>query len=283
MNAWLARPELAWIATGVALYMAAAASALLATVSGRNAPHPARLIGDRLVPGLVAAALICLAAGIAWRWQRLGHGPFLSMFEVLASSLTSLGVVYAIAWWRLPVIRRTTSIVLPLLTVMALWLLHTNPADTHLPPTYETPVLWFHVFLGKAFLGCALVALGIAGVVLLRSRVALATAFARMPTDAVLDRLAWRFMQAALVFESAMLIAGAVWAQDAWGRYWAWDPLESWAFVTWLALAGALHARLAWKITPRASAVVIVGVFALAFLTFFGVPFVTGAPHKGAV
>ena len=104
-----------------------------------------------------------------------------------------------------------------------------------------------------------------------------------MPTDAGVDFLAWRFMMAALVFESLMLIAGAVWAQDAWGRFWAWDPLETWAFVTWLTLAGAVHARITWRVGPRQGAVLIAVVFVVAFLTFFGVPFVSLAPHKGAV
>jgi ABC-type transport system involved in cytochrome c biogenesis permease subunit len=144
-------------------------------------------------------------------------------------------------------------------------------------------VLWFHVALGKVFIGCALVAVALAGVVLARATGRGRAWFARMPDDAALDFIAWRFMLAALVFESLMLVAGAIWAQDAWGRYWAWDPLETWAFVTWLTLAGALHARLAWRVSPRASACMVAAVFAIAFLTFFGVPFVTEAPHQGAV
>jgi len=80
-----------------------------------------------------------------------------------------------------------------------------------------------------------------------------------------------------------MLVAGAVWAQDAWGRYWAWDPLETWAFVTWLTLAGFLHARASLKLAPAAGAAMIMAVFVVAFLTFFGVPFVSMAPHKGAI
>jgi ABC-type transport system involved in cytochrome c biogenesis permease subunit len=205
------------------------------------------------------------------------------MFEILASSLFSLGLAWRLALWRLPRLQDCAAIVLSLLAVMALWLLAVEPADTHLPPTYEMTVLWFHVALGKVFLGCALVATGLAGVVLARATRRGRLAFARMPGDPALDALAWRFMLAAIVFESLMLIAGAVWAQDAWGRYWAWDPLETWAFITWLALAAALHARLTWRVTPRASALMIAVVFAIAFLTFFGVPFVSLAPHKGAV
>jgi len=139
------------------------------------------------------------------------------------------------------------------------------------------------VILGKVFLGCALVATAVAGVLLARRTARGQRWFQRMPGDALLDALAWRFMLAALVFETLMLIAGAVWAQDAWGRYWAWDPLETWAFVTWLALAAAVHARLTWRVVPRQGALMIVAVFLIAFVTFFGIPFVSVAPHKGAV
>ena len=61
-----------------------------------------------------------------------------------------------------PELRRTAPLVLPLLALMGAWLLTTNPADTHFPATYETPVLWLHVLLGKVFLGCALLATGLA-------------------------------------------------------------------------------------------------------------------------
>jgi ABC-type transport system involved in cytochrome c biogenesis permease subunit len=232
---------------------------------------------------LVDVALAALAVGVAMRWTRVGHGPFLSLFEILASSLLSLGVVWRLMSLRVAVLRGSAPVVLSLLAVLGAWLLVADASDTVLPPTYEMPVLWFHLAFGKIFLGCALVATGLAGVVLARSTGAGARWFCRMPGDAAIDELAWRFMLAALVFESLMLIAGAVWAQDAWGRFWAWDPLETWAFITWLALAAAVHARTAWRVGPRAGALMIAAVFVIAFLTFFGVPFVSIAPHKGAV
>lgn len=232
---------------------------------------------------LVDMALAAIAIGIAMRWVRLGHGPFLNMFEILSSSLLSLGVLWRAAAIRLPVLQGSGPPVLSLLALLGLWLLAVEPADTHLPPTYEMPVLWFHVALGKVFLACALVATGLAGVMLGRATSRGARWFRRMPADSAIDALAWRFMLAALVFESLMLIAGAVWAQDAWGRFWAWDPLETWAFVTWLTLVAAVHARITWRVTPQVGALLIIGVFVIAFLTFFGVPFISLAPHKGAV
>ena len=88
-------------------------------------------------------------------------------------------------------------------------------------------------------------------------------------------------LRAPLLLASLMLIAGAVWAQDAWGRFWAWDSLETWAFITWLAMALSLHARVTYSISRWAGSLMILGVFILAFLTFFGVPFTSVGPHKG--
>jgi ABC-type transport system involved in cytochrome c biogenesis permease subunit len=269
-----------WLCTGAVLM---ALSALLAwrqiAAPAQARPHQSALAGWSFID----LALAALAVGIALRWARIGHGPFLNMFEILASSLLSLGVAWRAAIWRLPALRDSAPVALSLLALLAGWLLTVNPADSHLPPTYEMPVLWFHVALGKVFLGCALVATGLAGVMLARATARGSRWFQRMPADPILDVLAWRFMLAALVFESLMLIAGAVWAQDAWGRFWAWDPLETWAFITWLALVTSVHARITWRVGPRTGALLIAAVFVIAFLTFFGVPFVSQAPHKGAV
>ncbi len=233
--------------------------------------------------GILGISLGLIAVALAMRWTRLGHGPFFTMYEILASNILSLGAIATAAAILWPRCRAALLFALPVLCVMAVWLLTVSPKDSHFAPTYATPILWVHVFAGKLFLGSALISLGFAGLVIAR-RVGLSmpTAFRQLPT-AELDMLAWLFLRLALVFDSAMLLAGAVWAQDAWGRYWAWDPLETWAFVTWLALLAALHWRLRARPEPVIAAVLVCAVFVLAFLTFFGVPFLSVAPHKGAV
>ena len=223
---------------------------------------------------LVGAAVFALA--IAVRWVAFGQGPFLTMYEILLSSLFSLGLVYGLACLLRPGACRGAPVATLVLMVMVAWLAFTDPQYRPLPATYGNPWLWAHVVLGKIFLGCCLVAASLAATALLK----LGGCPIREPD---VDRAAWQWLMVAFVFHSGMLVAGAVWAQDAWGRYWAWDPLEAWAFATWLAMVFALHARLSLQLSPGAQRLIIVGVFVLAFLTFFGVPFVSHAPHKGAV
>ncbi|MCW8918108.1 MAG: cytochrome c biogenesis protein CcsA [Gammaproteobacteria bacterium] len=238
---------------------------------------------DRTVLALLSLALLLHGVSILLRWERLDHGPYLTMFEILSSNIWSLLLFYAIAYGRYRPIRPTAAIVLPLMFIMMGWMVLSHPGEGHLPPTYDTTWLVIHILFGKVFLGAALVAVGMAGVILLR-RFDLGTAkLARLPDDRRLDDLAYRFMALGLIFDTLMLIAGAIWAQDAWGRYWAWDPLETWSFITWLMLAFSLHLRVTLKPSAVRGAWMILAVFVLAFLTFFGVPFVTTVPHQGAV
>lgn len=261
------------LAAAIVVYVAAGSLAIGALAFAKR---PQRTILALLVLGLALHG-----AAIALRWSRVGHGPFITLFEILSSNLWSLTAIFTLAYWRIRAIRPAAAFVTPVLFLLMGWLLVAHPGEGHFPPTYRTVWLWVHVGFGKVFLGAVLVAVAISGVVLAR-----ATGLALMqlmPADERLDDLALRFVAAGFVFQTLMLIAGAIWAQDAWGRYWAWDPLETWAFLTWLALAAALHARLAFRVRPPLGAAMIIAVFTLAFLTFFGVPFVSVAPHKGAL
>lgn len=268
--------ELTLLWAGLAAYVLSGSLAIGGLILGRRP--------ERLVLGLLSAGLALHAAAIGLRWARLGHGPFITLFEILLSNVWSLLFVFALASWRLPVIRPTAAVVMPVMYLLMGWLMVTNPGEGHYPATYHTPWLYVHVGLGKVFLGAVLVAVGLAGVILLcRAGAPLRARFAMLPGEARLDDLAYRFLALGFVFESLMLLAGAIWAQDAWGRYWAWDPLETWSFLTWLLLGFALHLRVTLRIPPPAGAALVLGVFVLAFLTFFGVPFVSTAPHQGAV
>ncbi|HJV25462.1 MAG TPA: cytochrome c biogenesis protein CcsA [Aromatoleum sp.] len=238
---------------------------------------------ERTILGLIACGLGLQTLSIALRWERLGHGPFITMFEILCSNVWSLMLAYLIAYWRIPRIRGSAAVVMPLMFIMLGWLMLAHPGEGHFPPTYTTPWLFIHIGLGKVFLGAVLVAVGLSCVILLRRAGIGVSRFQQLPPDRQLDELAFRCMAIGLIFHTLMLIAGAIWAQDAWGRYWAWDPLETWAFITWLTVAFTLHARVTFRVSPQAHATMILMVFVTAFLTFFGVPFISQAAHQGAI
>ena len=203
------------------------------------------------------------------------------MFEILLSSLFSLGLIFLIASLLFHDIRIASIPVYLVIILISYWSLVTTNDAGPLPPTYDNGWLWVHIFVGKVFLGLSLIAASLAITCLWLVTVM------RKPTSSPdirnLEATAWRYLSLSFIFHSLMLIAGAVWAQDAWGRYWGWDPLESWAFATWLSIALALHSRITYRLHAVSGWIMISAVFVLAFFTFFGVPFVSIAPHKGAI
>lgn len=267
--------ELSTLWTALVIYVAAGSAAIFGVVLRR---HP-----ERTVLGLLIAGLILHTFSIGLRWERLGHGPVITTFELLTSQIWGMILIFALVYWRIRVIRPIAAVVMPVIFIIMGWLLMTDPARGFYPPTYHTIWLYIHISLGKVHLGALLVAVGLAGVILLRAANIGRERLARLPDDTRLDDLAYRFMALAFIFATLMIIAGAIWAQDAWGRYWAWDPIETWAFVTWLTLAFALHLRFTLKTRPLVSALMIMAVFVLSFLTFLGVPFISHAPHTGVM
>ena len=268
-----ADPERALLLLGVGAYLLAAFAAWAGALIRRRL--------DLTVYLSTGLAVVACFVSILLRWLDTGNGPFLTLYEVLLSNLFSLGLVFMIIYMAVPRARPSSLLVLPLMGLIGAWTLTEDAAPLELPATYDTYLLWIHVGVGKVFLGMNLVAVGLAGLIFVRQFRKNAFAAHAFAADEELDDLAWRFMAVAFVFHSLMLIAGAVWAQDAWGRFWAWDSLETWAFITWLVMALSLHARVTWQIPRLTGSLLIVGVFILAFLTFFGVPFTSVGPHKG--
>jgi cytochrome c-type biogenesis protein CcsB len=95
---------------------------------------------------------------------------------------------------------------------------------------------------------------------------------ARLPKSSVLDRVAYRVHAFGFpVWTFAALVAGPIWAEYAWGRYWGWDPKEVWAFITWVVYAAYLHARATagWK--GKGAAIIALVGFATVLFNFVGI------------
>jgi len=88
----------------------------------------------------------------------------------------------------------------------------------------------------------------------------------RLPSAATLDDLAYRTTAFGFPIWTFAIIAGAIWAQAAWGRYWGWDPKETWSFISWTIFAAYLHARATagWR-GRRAAWLSLLGLVALVF------------------
>jgi cytochrome c-type biogenesis protein CcsB len=105
---------------------------------------------------------------------------------------------------------------------------------------------------------------------------------ARLPSADSLDTLAYRVNAFVFPLWTFAVIAGAIWAEDAWGRYWGWDPKETWAFITWLVYAAYLHARATAGWRGRRAAIIGLIGFACFLINFFGVNLFASGLHSYA-
>ena len=94
---------------------------------------------------------------------------------------------------------------------------------------------------------------------------------ARLPAPPLLDRLMYRAIMLGFLLLTFGILTGAVWAETAWGKYWSWDPKETWSLITWLIYASMLHARLlkGWQ-GRRIAWLALLGFLAVIF-TYLGV------------
>ncbi len=91
-----------------------------------------------------------------------------------------------------------------------------------------------------------------------------------------------RSIQMAMLLLFAGTILGGVWAHEAWGRYWGWDPKETWALISWFGYLGIGHARYAGWLKPRGLALAAIGVFPLILMTYYGVNYLLSGLHSYA-
>jgi cytochrome c-type biogenesis protein CcsB len=103
-----------------------------------------------------------------------------------------------------------------------------------------------------------------------------------LPASAVLDRISYRVVAFAFPVWTFAIMAGAIWAEQAWSRYWGWDPKETWSFITWLAYAAYLHARATGGWRGRRAAVLSLIGFACLMVDYYVVNTVITGLHSYA-
>lgn len=102
------------------------------------------------------------------------------------------------------------------------------------------------------------------------------------PAPNVLDELSYQLIIFGFLFLSVGIITGAVWANSAWGRYWGWDPKETWSLITWFIYATLLHAKMMRGWYGRRIAYLAIVGFAAVLFTYFGVNLLPGLHSYGA-
>jgi len=235
--------ETAWAVRSPAAADSAKGNLLIKTLDYKRTEKAGRIATAMMILGF-----ILLLAGVIARGLSTGSVPWGNMYGfsitgALAFTGAYLGALrkYDLRWLGLLV---SISVLLTLGTAVAVLY---RPSAPLFPALQST---WLIIHVSAAIIS--------GGVFLLANIVAAAYLFLdsmekkgprtpwaqRLPSLEVLDQLSYRLVAFVFPLWTFAVIAGAIWAEAAWGRYWGWDPKETWAFITWVAYAAYLHARV---------------------------------------
>ena len=239
--------------------------------------HPNKLAQAKW---LTAVGLVPHTVALTLRYIHVGHGPYMMKYEVLSSNAWITIVMLLIFLWRKPNWSALALVALPAAILMMGFGLFTNPEARNLPPTLRSMWLVFHILFNKLAVGAFVLSLASAIVLLRKLNGATGRWLDRLPGVDVLEARTVRFVGFGFVFWTTIIGMGSIWANQSWGRYWGWDPIESWSLVTWLAYAILLHAWLFFKLDAHTTAWAVIACFILSVLTVLIFPFIFPSMHS---
>jgi cytochrome c-type biogenesis protein CcsB len=236
-------------------------------------------------------AFVLHLAGVLTRGLAAGRVPWGNMYEFSITSSLAVAVVYLafVHRYKMQWLGLGVTLVISAVLGLATLLLYT-PAGP-LVPALHSYWLVIHVSAAAISGGAFTVGALISILYLVKSRAerrvlaggTMSPSLKRLPSAEAMDGTAYKVLAFAFpLWTFGVLVAGPIWAEYAWGRYWGWDPKEVWALVTWVVYAAYLHARATagWRGRPAAM-IAIVGWLVFLF-DFVGVNLLVSGLHSYA-
>jgi len=223
------------------------------TISATSAPtSEQRRAAASIAVSLTTLALLLHLASVLLRGLSVDRPPWGNMFEFSTAGAAVVTLVYlAVLKWR-DLRYLGTFVIGPVLLTLGLAVTVLYTAAAQLAPSLRS--YWLAIHVTVAFIASALLTIAFSATVLYlvqdarerrraEGQQVKLTFMEALPSARDLDQAAYRLHAVAFPLWTFTLVAGAIWAENAWGRYWGWDPKEVWTFVIWVVYAGYLHAR----------------------------------------
>jgi cytochrome c-type biogenesis protein CcsB len=218
-----------------------------------DAAAPVRSKFANIAVSLTWLAFALHAGGVLARGAAVQRAPWGNMYEFSVSGAVVVTGVYLVVLMRRDLRYLGTFVIGPVLLTLGLAVTVFYTQAAQLVPALHS--FWLIIHVSVAFVASALYTLGFSTTVLqlVQQRREQARAAGNeprrgrfmeaFPSSVALERSAYSLHVAAFPLWTFTLLAGAIWAESAWGRYWNWDPKEVWTFIIWVVYAGHLHAR----------------------------------------
>ena len=207
----------------------------------------------RIGSAMMILATLILFAGVIARGLSAHRVPWGNMYEFSITGALAFSAAYLFALWKFKVRWLGLPVVIAVLLTLGTAITILYRPSAPLGPALKSTWLAIHVSAAIVSGGVFLLANCVAATYLyldnMESKGPRKPWATRLPSLDVLDQLSYRLVAFVFPLWTFAVIAGAIWAESAWGRYWGWDPKETWAFITWVAYAAYLHARvtIGWR------------------------------------
>ena len=240
----------------------------------------------RIGVALTVLGFLLSVFGVVMRALAAQRAPWGNMFEFTITAMVFVVGVYLILVWRAGV--RWLGLPVTLLAAVGNGLAVTVFYVAVAPLVPALHSVWFLIHIvAAAISGAAFNVGGLMSILYLikkraEERGPVRGYLRRLPDSRKIDLIAYRFLAFAFPLWTFTVVAGAIWAEYAWGRYWGWDPKETWALVTWVIYACYLHARstAGWRGT-KAAVIAIIGLASFWF-NFVGINLLVSGLHSYA-
>lgn len=193
--------------------------------------------------------------------------PLSNQFEFASAFAWGVGLLLIVLRRRLRVDWLNVAVMPMALLILTYAALQRMSTDDLMPALRSA---WFGIHIGSAvFSYAAFVVAGCIGL-----RYVLLVKKGKQETDTgmeQMDYLSYRLVAFGFLFLTVVILSGAIWAEDAWGTFWAWDPKEVWALITWIIYAVYLHLRLRQKRSGVKMAWFVMIAVPVVLFTFAGV------------
>jgi cytochrome c-type biogenesis protein CcsB len=261
-----------WCAVG--LYGVSA----FAYVFGFIAEHGKLLAGGLAAAGAGFAAHV---TSIGVRWVVGGVNPFITIAESIALGTVMSMAVFLVVQATTAKVRPLGVFVAPVVFVLLGWAGTLRvAAGSSLAPALQSGWLWVHIVGASLGFSAVLTAAGLALLYLLKDGRSGAM-YDRLPSLPDIDRLGYRFTAGGFILYGLMIVSGALWADQAKGSYWNWDPVEVWSLVSWLVYGIYLHLRITMGWRGRRLAWYSLAAVAVMIVSYWGIPFSVETFHSG--
>ena len=227
---------------------------------------------------LLGLSLAPHAAAIALRWAEVGHGPYPTRYEVVSADTFLLVVVWLAVSVLARGLRGLGVFVAPAAFLLMGWSVSAFGVRQEVPIIFKSWWLVLHIGFAKLFFATIVLAAACATAWLVKAR--RPAALPRLPSPERLDLYGHQLLLVSFLFLAVMIVAGSLWANQSWGRYWGWDPMETSSLVTWLALGIILHFRVLHGWTARRMAWLTLAGLGFALVTVYVVATVVPTIHN---